>query len=336
VEGFGIRAVNGQIAERLFGRDGRQLLPPAIEAFARAEVGSEVERWLFVSERRSLTCGLALVDGSEVVIKAHPPGTDAGRLQAAQGVQCHLVEQGFGCPRPLLAPRPLGTGLAVVESHLERGRSPDPSDAADRTSMARTLGEISRICKVLRPQPALDVARLPRLPRRTQWPPPPDSRLELCGGGAEGDWIDGLGSRARRVRTRATPAPRAIGHGDWHVEHLRLEGGVAVATYDWDSVLEAPEPFIVGCAVGGFTADWSVDEPPIVPTHAIARRFVADYEAARGRRFTTAEHTTIEAHWLEMTAYAARVELAREGAGLESITAYRDELTRHAAEMAEL
>ncbi len=157
MEGFDIPAANGQVAEKLFGRDGRRLLRPAIEAFARAGFDSEVERWLFASERRSLTCEPALAEGSEVVIKAPPPGTaDAGRLRAAQGVQGHLLEQ------------------------------------------------------------------------------------------------------------------------------------------------------------------------------------VADYEAARGRRFTTAEHTTIETHWLEMTAYAARVELARERAGLESITAYRDELTRHPAEMAEL
>jgi hypothetical protein len=69
VEGFGIRTSNGQVAMGLFGRDGRQRLRPAVEAFVRTELGSNVEQWLFVSERHSLTCGLALA-GSEVVAKA--------------------------------------------------------------------------------------------------------------------------------------------------------------------------------------------------------------------------------------------------------------------------
>jgi hypothetical protein len=77
-------------------------------------------------------------------------------------------------------------------------------------------------------------------------------------------------ARRPASRTRPTQAPRALGHGAWHVEHVRLEGTRAVAVYEWDSLMEAPEQVLVGCAVGGFTADWSVDDPPVVARLAVA------------------------------------------------------------------
>jgi hypothetical protein len=40
VEGFGIRAADGEAAARLFGSDGRERLRPAVETFLRAELGS--------------------------------------------------------------------------------------------------------------------------------------------------------------------------------------------------------------------------------------------------------------------------------------------------------
>lgn len=195
--------------------------------------------------------------------------------------------------------------------------------------MARVLAAITTACEPLRPLRQLHVGGVPGLPDGALWPPPPDPRLVL-GDSSEAAWIDGIGARARRLRTRPASAPLVIGHGDWHVEHLRLDGDHAAAVYDWDSLLEAPEPFLVGCAVGGFTADWSVDEPPVVPSREVATRFVADYEEARGRRFSPAERATTDAHWLEMTAYAARIELAREQAGLAATRSYRAELADHA------
>jgi hypothetical protein len=95
--------------------------------------------------------------------------------------------------------------------------------------------------------------------------------------------------------------------------------------YDWDGLMRASEPFLVGCAVGGFTADWTADRPPVVPGYAEAVAFVADYEQARGAPFGDGERAAVLGHWLEMTAYAARVEHAR-GSGRR----YRDALDAHA------
>jgi hypothetical protein len=109
------------------------------------------------------------------------------------------------------------------------------------------------------------------------------------------------------------------------VEHLRFADGAVVAVYDWDALVRASEPYLVGCAVAGFTADWRVDEPPLVPRHDEAVEFVGDYEAARGAPFTAAERAAVLGHWLELTAYAARVEHARGGD-----RRYRTALEQHA------
>jgi len=79
----------------LFGPGGSSRLRPAVEALVRDRLATAVAEWLFVSERRSITCGLTLLDGTSVVIKTHPPGTvDTSRLRAVQAVQHHLVERG--------------------------------------------------------------------------------------------------------------------------------------------------------------------------------------------------------------------------------------------------
>jgi hypothetical protein len=314
----------------IFGDDATEPMRSAVIALVGAQLDTSVGEWLFTVERRSITFAVVSTDGRGVVVKAHPPGSvSTARLAAVQTVQRHLADGGFACPRPLVGPVPLGRGIAVVESLLDGGRSPDPGSAEDRRAMARVLAAITTACEPLRPLPQLHVRGVPGLPAGALWPPPPDRRLVLRDS-PEAAWIDDIGARARRLRTRPVSAPLVIGHGDWHVEHLRLAGDRAAAVYDWDSLLEAPEPFIVGCALGGFTADWSVDEPPVVPSREAATRFVADYEEARGRRFSPSERATTDAHWLEMTAYAARIELAREQAGLAATATYRDALAKHA------
>ncbi len=314
----------------IFGDDALEPMRSSVAELVEAQLGTSVTEWLFTIERRSVTSALALADGRRVVVKAHPPvSLGAARLAAVQSVQHHLADSGFACPCPLVEPVPLGRGIAVVESLLDDGRPPDPGSAEDRRAMARVLAAITTVSEPLRPLLQLHVRSVPGLPAGALWPPPPDPRLVL-GDSSEAAWIDGIGARARRFRTRPASAPLVIGHGDWHVEHLRLDGDRAAADNDWDSLLEVPEPFLVGCALGGFTADWSVDEPPVVPNREVAIRFVADYEEARGRRFSPAERATADAHWLEMTAYAARMELAREQAGLAATPSYRDELAKHA------
>jgi aminoglycoside phosphotransferase (APT) family kinase protein len=286
-------------------------------------LGSPVEAWTFTSSRRALTRGARLADGRRVVVKTHPAGVPLARLRAVHRVQRALAAGGFPCPAPVAPPMQTADGVVTAEEELVPGRRARPRED-DLEVMAATLAEITARCLPFRSARELDAA-LVSTPHDGAWPEPHDARLSLA---ESVPWIDALGLRARERRRRGR-GPLVVGHGDWHAEHLRVAGGSAVAVYDWDSLVRAPEPFLVGCAVAGFTADWSVDEPPAVPSLAEAEAFTRAYEAARGAAFTAFERTTIHSHWVELTAYAARLELARAAAGLPVSGRYERELAEH-------
>jgi hypothetical protein len=112
---------------------------------------------------------------------------------------------------------------------------------------------------------------------------------------------------ARVARARMEPAGELeIGHGDWRAEHVRFEGDRIVGAFDWDSLCKEYEPALVGFTAHAFCADWSRQPPPPAPTLEEARAFVADYEAARGRRFSVEERRLCGAAFAYSCAYTAR------------------------------
>ncbi len=312
---------------------GAPVRPPAhdvVAEVAEAHLGAPVARRLFTHVRHASTFGVELTDGRRAVVKLHPPdrpGADA--LAAAQRVQHHLVGCGFPCPAPLLGPTAAGGWTATAEALLAGGQPPDRRRRRDRRLMAQTLARIVRLCAPLGALAVLDAARRRELKPDVLWPSPHDPRLTFAPADQETAWIDDLGRRARRRRTAAPQSDPVVGHGDWHIEHLRIADGQVVAVYDWASAIRAPEPFLVGCAVGGFTADWSVDEPAFVPRASEMQEFLNAYERARERPFDASQRATVHAHWVEMTAYAARLEIAKRDAGLPSHETYAHRLREH-------
>jgi aminoglycoside phosphotransferase (APT) family kinase protein len=118
------------------------------------------------------------------------------------------------------------------------------------------------------------------------------------------EWIDTFARRARQAETHeGTPV---LGHADWRVEHLRFEDGRIVATYDWDSLGFRHETELVGLSAHGFTADWSLEGVPLIPTADDIGAFVADYETARARPFSKRERRSLFAHCVYFIAYGAR------------------------------
>jgi len=111
-----------------------------------------------------------------------------------------------------------------------------------------------------------------------------------------------------RERLSEAQGDIVIGHGDWRVENLRLEGERVVAIFDWDSVTVAPEPAFVGHNAAGFTADWTQPKGEILPTLAESKAFLDDYAAECGRPFTASELETADAAHLYALAYGARCE----------------------------
>jgi hypothetical protein len=121
------------------------------------------------------------------------------------------------------------------------------------------------------------------------WPPPDDSDADLNAHVAA-PWIDELGRRVRQRLRRATNQRPVIGHGDWEAQNLRWSDGLPVAVHDWDSVISAPEPVIVGLAAsvwpcGAVNRAATVDE---------SAAFIEAYQRSAGRRWSTDD---IQASW---------------------------------------
>jgi hypothetical protein len=80
------------------------------------------------------------------------------------------------------------------------------------------------------------------------WPPADDGPADLNAVTGP-SWIDDLGYAVRARLAEATVGmPVVLGHGDWEAQNLRWQGLRPVAVHDWDSVMAAPEPVVVGLA----------------------------------------------------------------------------------------
>jgi hypothetical protein len=187
---------------------------------------------------------------------------------------------------------------------LERGRALDAHDPAVRHELVRGLRRFIEAATPMLGTVRLALAHPFDLPPGELWPPPHDFRFDLSLSG--GEWIDELAATARS--TLREPAGRTvIGHTDWRAENLRFAGGLA-AVFDWDSVRLCPEPALVGANAAGFTANWADELGDPYPSSEEVSAFVAEYELARGSRFTRDEVKTADAAYLYSLAYGARCE----------------------------
>lgn len=285
---------------------GPESVAAAVDAFCREHLGSPVGGGVFFDASVGTVIGVELADGRRVVVKAHLPGNVPPRfLDAVQTVQRRLAGDGFPCPEPLLGPRPLELGTAVVETLLDRGAAPDAHDPALRRLLARGLADLVERCRDLTHLDALAehamVASAGAL-----WPTPHDRRFDFAGTSAGAAWIDAIATRALALRD-GVEAPLVVGHSDWRAQHVRVADGALTAVYDWDSLRLETEHECVGSAAHAFTMNWETREPRL-PSPDEARAFVAEYEEARGRPLTEAERRGAFAALVYTMSYAARCE----------------------------
>lgn len=234
-------------------------------------------------------------------------------------VQAQLADAGVPFPQPLVGPEPLGTGIVTVAAHLP-GDAGDAHDPALRRAVAQALyGLVSAGRSVDEPELARAAPVRDRGARR--WPEPHDLRFDFDRTAIGAEWIDELADDAI-ARLRSIELPEVVGHLDWRVENLGFERERVVAIYDADSLGRAPEPLIVGNAMGQFTTDWTLGYEP--PTVAEMLAFVGDYEGARGAPFTAPERAVLDAANLYHLAYLARCEQSDRALGFGPSTRFRD------------
>jgi hypothetical protein len=244
-----------------------------LAAWCVAHLGSEPAEVLFTMGHLSAVIGLVLRDGRAVVVKMRPM---AYRLDACAAVHRHLFDAGFACPEPLAGPLPLGGYAAGAELLVPGGdlivEAPEPAAVH-----AALLADLVRLA------PSADkVGDLAPAPPWTAWNhvypgvwPPADDRLDDLN--SVPSWVDDVAHRVRE-RLSSVAGPNVIGHGDFEAQNLRWNGSTPLAVHDWDSVICAPEPIIVGLAA----AVWPAGITSAAATLEETAEFLDGYQAARG------------------------------------------------------
>jgi hypothetical protein len=274
---------------------------PLVDEFCRVHLGSGVARREFSASSVGSVHGLRLQDGRRVVVKVYRrDDVDVVHLAAVQRVQAQLAVDGFPAPRPVLGPTPLACGIALVETLIDRGVWADAHDPEVRRAVAAGLVQLIEQAR------AVDGLVPWREAYERLWHHPHDRRFDFPGTARGAEWIDELAVEARRRLDEHADGPSVAGHGDWRVEHLRFAGGTLSAVYDWDSLAVAPAPVFAGHAAHQFTADWSIEGHERGPTIEESLAFLGDFEAARGRAFTTRERRVAHAAFVAALAYSER------------------------------
>jgi hypothetical protein len=298
----------------VYGTDDARAIAEALDEFCGNELAGRVSRGLFHVSSIGCVTGVELADGRRVVIKAHQPDRDLEWLREVVRVQRHLALRGKFATIVCSGPSPLRLGHAIVEMFVDVGTTRDGHEPVVRRALARGLAEIVEGCDELTGSSILRSQSLSEPSEVQLWPTPHSKLFDFAATARGAEWVDDV---ARAARARFPPADVAvgelvIGHGDWRAEHVRFVGDRPVAAFDWDSLCKEREPALVGYTAHAFCADWTrhdaAGDARIAPAPTLdeARAFVADYEAARGRRFGADERRLAGAAFAYSCAYTAR------------------------------
>ncbi len=287
----------------VFGTRDAAAIAVEIDRFCREELRAPVAGCLFYEASQGCVAGVALGDGRRAVVKARRPDEDLAWLQEIVRVQMHLGSRGLWGTTVCGGPVPLGRGLGTAEAFVTDGVTRDGYDPEVRVALARGLHAIVAACRPLVAGSTLRRHYLAQTSADPLWPRRDAAGFAATARGAE--WIDEV---ARAARARMQPAGElVIGHGDWRVQHVHFDGDRIVAALDWDSLCKEYEAAIVGFTAFALCIDWSRTPVPLTSVE-VARAFVGDYEAARGRAFAGDERRLCGALFAYSYAYVARFD----------------------------
>lgn len=293
----------------VFGTTEPHWIADLFDTFCCKQLGSPVADYLFYESSIGAVCGMRLEDQRCVVVKVHQPTRSLGSLRAVVQVQRYLLAHGYPCTTPLLDPQPLAYGIATTEEFTEEGVYHQAYDPPIRRSMAEMLAWLLRLTNVPDALSGVQPADLDiRLPSGVIWPTPHSALFDFEATATGAEWIDEIASKAQTVKLHGA-GQLVLGHTDWSIKHFRYVGEKVRVIYDWDSLALEKEPIIVGHAAGHFTYTEHFGESR-APTEEEARAFIAEYEEARGKPFTSEEYQTLTAAKIYSIAYSARCEHA--------------------------
>ena len=288
----------------IYGTVDAQRVAQTLHDFCSSELGCPPEATLFYRSSIGAVAGLSLCDGRRVVIKAHQPDWTAERLREVARLQS-IIAAGPGlAPRVVAGPTRLGRGFAIAEEYVDRGAIRNGHDVAIRRALATSLHAVVEHLGVVASPSTLPSSLLTSALPGELWPVPHSKLFDFDATRRGAEYIDELATAARALMTPV--GRRVIGHSDWRSEHVRFEGDKPVVAFDWDSLCTEQEPALVGATAHMFCADFTRGDIPQAPTLEEARAFVADYEDAAKRRFTTNERVSCGAAFAYSMAYTSR------------------------------
>lgn len=269
----------------------------------RKELGTAMCGAIFATKSVGAVFGIELVSGEQVVLKLFHPTQTMMELAAMHRCLERLVNAGFPAPAPRSRLFETEDGILGGFYAFVDGTMGDGHEATVRRELACILASCANLLA------SESSEHLPLAPTRRQelWAPSHRSFLKLDET-PESRWIDEIARRAQSV-IGAANLPLMPAHLDWGVKNVRFGGEHICAVYDWDSLFAASEAEMVGRAAAQFTGQWEFPAP-LTPSPAEAQAFVAEYETARGRRFSQEENQVIAAAAEYLVAQIARIELA--------------------------
>lgn len=250
--------------------------------------------------------GIENEDGQRCLLKVlGPDETQAANHRRA--FQAWIHERGFPCPA-IICPVSRFNGLQfVIEEYLDVGRHADGHLPADRALMAN---ELHNLISLSRDYPNKNSIPADTLLRQagSVWPKPHNIYFDFAATKEGAEWIDEAGAASWSILDKMEEG-NVIAHMDWSAKHFLISGDAVSVIYDWDSVARVTETRAVGSAAAVFAYSEYIDKDNR-PNANEVQGFLADYQQARGSKFSASELQEIHACIGYTAAYGARCEHA--------------------------
>lgn len=302
------------IALSIFATDNAIRIVAELNDFCEQAAGESVAAcsWFFLSV--GATFAVQLSDQRTVVVKAHGEHQGFETLQSCAAVQRRLHEGGFPCPAVLTSPVLRGKTIWSMQSHVEHKMSENTRSEAIRRVCANGLADFLHLTRKIGASARFD-SWLPA--PGILWNRPHNVLFDFTAITSDTEIIDAIARDAKELIEKSA-YQQIIGHADWSCQNMSFEDGVLVCVYDWDSLRFGTEECFLAGAACTFSNNYH-QEPVISVRAPEAKAFIDDYEAARGRPFTSEQRRAIRAATVYAVAYGARCVASYKGVSRDKV-----------------
>ena len=286
---------------------------------------------LYIGFSIGASVGLKLENGRKIFTKINKNMNNEGvantdfnikSLNAASQVQDFLHRKNFPCPAVMLHPFKCNDVIVAVYEFADRGIQKDAHDPVIRREMAEKFAELIRLAEPYRELEGfkeIDGYKIKAL-----YPKPHNALFDFSTGGKDAERIDEIALKSKNI-VNSIDKNVVLGHSDWSMKNVRFAGNKINMVYDWDSLSLQDEYHLLGIAAAAFTTTWDIPVK-ITPSQEEAFEFVAEYEKAKGKKFSRNELLKISACTTSVMCYTARCELSADPENVYYEGSYRQTL----------